>query len=120
MTGPSAPERTEKPWGYELLWAQTDRYAGKILHVEAGHSLSLQLHKEKDEWMYGLSGEAVLELGNQSFRLSAGHGVHIPAGTIHRLHAITDVDIVEVSTPELDDIVRLADRYGRVLAIEAG
>ena len=115
MTGPSSAQRTDKPWGYELLWARTDAYVGKILHVLAGHTLSLQFHRRKDECMYLLSGEATLAIGPkpERFTLLPGQSFHIPAGVIHRLHAVTDVDLVEVSTPELDDIVRLADDYGR-------
>jgi mannose-6-phosphate isomerase-like protein (cupin superfamily) len=109
-----APTRIKKPWGYELLWAVTDRYAGKILHVDAGHTLSLQLHRTKDEWMYCLSGRADLELDGERFVLEPGAGAHIRAGAIHRLHALIDTEVVEVSTPELDDVVRIADRYGRV------
>jgi mannose-6-phosphate isomerase-like protein (cupin superfamily) len=116
MTRASIFTRIEKPWGYELLWALTDRYAGKILHVDAGQTLSLQLHRTKDEWMYCLSGRAELELEGERLDLTPGLGAHIVAGTIHRVHAITDVELIEVSTPELDDIVRLADRYGRVAA----
>ena len=113
MEGLNVPVRTEKPWGHELLWALTDRYAGKMLHVNAGQSLSLQYHREKDEWMYCLAGEAELLLGEIWFRIGPGAAAHIPAGTIHRVRAVTDVDLVEVSSPELDDIVRLADDYGR-------
>lgn len=109
--------RVDKPWGYELWWAQTDHYVGKIIHVNAGHSLSLQYHRVKVETVYLASGKAVYEIkeGDDLVRLEMGAGdrLHIPAGTIHRVTAIEDVDIFEVSTPEVDDVVRLEDRYGR-------
>ncbi|NNG17565.1 MAG: cupin domain-containing protein [Gemmatimonadales bacterium] len=112
------PYRVDKPWGYELIWARTDRYVGKILHVRAGHILSLQYHREKDETMYVLSGELVLrtrtndEMESRPFK--AGESVHIPPGLIHQIEAIEDSDVLEASTPELDDLVRLEDRYGRI------
>jgi mannose-6-phosphate isomerase-like protein (cupin superfamily) len=109
--------RVDKPWGYELWWAQTDHYVGKIIHVNAGHSLSLQYHRVKVETVYLASGKAVYEIkeGDDLVRLEMGAGdrLHIPAGTIHRVTAIEDIDIFEVSTPEVDDVVRLEDRYGR-------
>jgi mannose-6-phosphate isomerase len=113
------PEKVEKPWGHELIWAQTERYAGKILFVRAGESLSLQFHNVKDEAWYVLSGRAELELGGPGERVlnsevvSGGAAFHFPAGTVHRLMAVEDTTILEVSTPELDDVVRLEDRYGR-------
>jgi mannose-6-phosphate isomerase len=112
-----APYRVEKPWGYELIWARTDRYVGKILHVNAGHVLSCQYHNVKDETMHVLRGELILRLGRgaelveRPFR--AGESVHIPAGMIHQIEAVADTDVLEASTPELDDLVRLSDRYGR-------
>ncbi len=109
--------RTDKPWGYELLWAQTDRYVGKIIHVNAGHALSLQYHNRKTETIYLASGKLLYEIqeGEQLApkQLSPGDRIHVPAGTIHRMTAIEDSDIFEVSTPEIDDVVRLEDRYGR-------
>ena len=109
--------RTDKPWGYELLWAKTDRYAGKIIHVNAGHALSLQYHHLKTETVYLASGRLLYEIqeGEQlvGTHLSPGDRIHVPAGTIHRMTAIEDSDIFEVSTPEIDDVVRLEDRYGR-------
>jgi mannose-6-phosphate isomerase len=111
------PYRVEKPWGHELIWARTDRYVGKILHVKAGHVLSCQYHNLKDETMHVLHGEAILRLGrgdDQSVRrVRAGESVHIPATTVHQLEAVVDTDVLEASTPELDDLVRLSDRYGR-------
>ena len=111
------PYRVDKPWGYELVWARTERYAGKILHVNAGHVLSCQYHNVKDETMHVLRGELILRLGQgselveRSFR--AGESVHIPPGTVHQIEAVVDTDVLEASTPELDDLVRLSDRYGR-------
>lgn len=111
------PYRVEKPWGHELIWARTDRYVGKILHVKAGHVLSCQYHNRKDETMHVLAGELILRTGTadhldeRPFR--AGESVHIPAGLVHQIEAVTDTDVLEASTPELDDLVRLSDRYGR-------
>ena len=112
------PQRTEKPWGYELLWARTEQYVGKILHVAAGHALSLQYHQFKDETIFLMSGRARLHFGKtadaiQSLDLNAGDSYHIPPGSLHRLEAIVDCDFFEVSTPQLEDVVRLEDRYGR-------
>ena len=111
------PYRVEKPWGYELVWAQTDRYVGKILHVNAGEVLSLQYHKLKDETMHVLRGELILRT-KESEQLSerglrAGESVRIPAGLIHQIEAVEDSDVLEASTPEIDDLVRIEDRYGR-------
>ena len=118
-SGPCAPVHVAKPWGHETIWAQTERYVGKILHVRAGESLSLQYHRRKEETMRVLSGVLALEVGSEgeerrTVRLSAGEGWHLPPGTRHRVTAIEDTDILEVSTPELDDVVRLEDRYGRL------
>jgi mannose-6-phosphate isomerase len=111
------PYRVEKPWGYELVWARTDRYAAKILHVAAGHILSCQYHNHKDETMHVLRGELILRLGTGSGlverRLGPGESVHIPPKLVHQLEAVVDSDVLEASTPELDDLVRLSDRYGR-------
>lgn len=105
--------RVEKPWGYEIWWAVTEKYVGKMIHVNAGHSLSLQYHRVKHESMYLIQGEAEMVVGEQTRRIQAGDAIIIPPPTLHRLTAITDVDVVEVSTPELDDVVRVKDRYGR-------
>lgn len=117
---PDAPYRVDKPWGHELIWARTDRYVGKVLHVKAGHVLSLQYHHKKDETMHVLSGELILRTqpGGEGSELvarpfHAGESVHIPAGLIHQIEAVVDSDVLEASTPELDDLVRLSDRYGR-------
>jgi quercetin dioxygenase-like cupin family protein len=109
--------RVEKPWGYELHWAVTDRYVGKLIHVNKGHALSLQYHKMKDETIYVHSGRILYELDEHGTltprELGPGARVHVPPNTIHRMTAIEDSDVFEVSTPELDDVVRLQDRYGR-------
>jgi mannose-6-phosphate isomerase-like protein (cupin superfamily) len=110
--------RVEKPWGYELIWARTDRYAAKILHIRAGEALSLQYHLRKDETIYLVAGELELEVrqedGPSTRRiLRPGEAFHIYPGLRHRMTAIADCDVFEVSTPELDDVVRLEDRYGR-------
>jgi len=112
-------KKVEKPWGYELIWALTDVYCGKVLFVKAGHSLSLQFHKEKDESWLVQSGRAKLELGEvgesvlNEVVIAAGAAFHYPPGTVHRVTAIEDTTILEVSTPQLDDVVRLEDAYGR-------
>jgi mannose-6-phosphate isomerase len=114
-----ASRRVEKPWGFELIWAEADAYVGKILFVRAGQSLSLQFHREKDESWYVEDGRAELELGDAGERLlnteviTAGACFHFVAGTVHRVRAIEDTTIIEVSTPHLDDVVRLEDDYGR-------
>ncbi len=109
--------RVEKPWGYELHWAKTERYVGKIIHVDAGHALSLQYHNRKDETLLLWSGRLLFELrhGNESrtWEMGPRERIHISPGTIHRITALEDCDVIEVSTPELDDVVRLKDRYGR-------
>jgi mannose-6-phosphate isomerase-like protein (cupin superfamily) len=113
------PRRVEKPWGWELIWADTDAYVGKILFVKAGESLSLQFHREKDESWYVESGRARLELGDVGQEaldeevVTAGASFHYRPGTVHRITALEDTTILEVSTPQLDDVVRLEDRYGR-------
>ena len=109
----SEENRVEKPWGYELRWAITDRYLGKILHVNRGEALSLQYHERKDECILLSSGVLDLELDGTVHRLHPGQTVHITPGTRHRMVAVEDSDIFEVSTPEMDDVVRLEDRYGR-------
>jgi mannose-6-phosphate isomerase len=113
------PERVEKPWGYELIWAVSEHYAGKLLSVNAGHALSLQFHREKDESWYVLEGRAELEFAaagektTSSEVVTPGAAFRIRPGTVHRIRALEDTVIVEVSTPQLDDVVRLEDAYGR-------
>jgi mannose-6-phosphate isomerase-like protein (cupin superfamily) len=112
-------ERVEKPWGYELIWARTRTYVGKVLFVRAGHSLSLQFHREKEESWLVQSGRAKLELGDagetvlQEEVVGPGAAFHYVPGTVHRVTALEDTTIVEASTPQLDDVVRLEDAYGR-------
>lgn len=112
------PRKTEKPWGFELLFAHTPKYAGKVIFVKRGHRLSLQYHKEKDETMYLYKGKALIEVEGSDGRLvksvaEPGYCVRIPPRTKHRLEAVEDTTIFEVSTPELEDVVRLEDDYGR-------
>jgi quercetin dioxygenase-like cupin family protein len=113
----NAVRRVDKPWGYELHWAHTDRYVGKLIHVNKGHALSLQYHNKKDETIFLWAGKMLFEIdvdGTLTKReMQPGESVHVTPGTIHRMTAIEDADIFEVSTPELDDVVRLEDRYGR-------
>jgi mannose-6-phosphate isomerase len=110
--------RVDKPWGYELIWAQTDRYVGKVLHVNAGQRLSLQYHERKDETIHLWSGRLMLVIdegnGLQERELKLGESYHIRPHVKHRMIAVTDCDVLEASTPELDDVVRLEDAYGRV------
>ena len=109
--------RVEKPWGYEIHWAHTDRYVGKILHITAGHALSLQYHNIKDETIHVYTGKILFEIdvdGQLVGReMGPGESVHVTPKTIHRMTALEDTDVLEASTPELDDVVRLEDRYGR-------
>ena len=113
------PRRVEKPWGHELIWAVTDLYVGKLLFVAAGHSLSLQFHREKDESWYVQSGRAKVELGEAGEAVlvegvvTVGSAFRFAPGTVHRVTALEDTTILEVSTPHLDDVVRLEDSYGR-------
>jgi mannose-6-phosphate isomerase len=117
VSGRSPVKRVPKPWGYEIIWAHTDRYVGKVLHINAGHALSVQYHNQKDETVYLLSGEMKywVKLGDEleDVRLKQGDAFRITPGTVHYMEAITDCDILEASTPELDDVVRIQDRYGR-------
>jgi mannose-6-phosphate isomerase len=112
------PRRVDKPWGHELWYALTDRYAGKILHVTAGHRLSLQFHHDKDESNYLLSGRLKLIKGSSAedlveTEIGPGHTWRNQPGEIHTIEALEDAQVLEVSTPELDDVVRLSDSYGR-------
>ncbi len=110
--------RVEKPWGHEEIWAETDRYVGKILNINAGCRLSLQHHEVKDETIRILSGEMKFELEDgegvvRTHRLTPGMAARIAPGKKHRMEAITDVSVLEVSTPEIEDVVRHEDDYGR-------
>jgi mannose-6-phosphate isomerase len=113
------PQRVDKPWGHELIWALSEDYAGKILFVKAGESLSLQFHRVKDESWFVLEGRAQVELGApgeavlNSEVIAAGAAFRFLPGTVHRVTAIENTRILEVSTPHLDDVVRLEDEYGR-------
>lgn len=112
------PKRIEKPWGYEVWWAHTDSYAGKLLIVNAGHALSLQYHREKDEASYLLSGKLRLRQGKTADSIDErevepGQTWRNEPGVVHSIEALEDSVVLEVSTPHLDDVVRLQDRYGR-------
>ena len=111
-------QRVVKPWGHELIWAHTDRYVGKILHIEAGKRLSLQVHERKDESILVISGRLRLHHGPrggaiETTELGPGEHRHVPVGMVHRFEAIDTTELVEVSTPELDDVIRLEDDFGR-------
>lgn len=113
-----SPRRIEKPWGWELIWAETGGYVGKLLFVRAGESLSLQYHELKDESWLVREGRARLELGDvegdlESLEISPGDAFHFPPGTVHRLVGVEDTLVIEVSTPHLEDVVRVEDEYGR-------
>lgn len=119
------PRRVEKPWGHELIWAETSEYVGKILHVNAGEALSLQYHEEKDETIHLLSGRMrfwAAPLGEElgEVELGPGESFRVRPGTVHRMEAVEDCDILEASTAHLDDVVRLQDRYGRAPGEEDG
>jgi mannose-6-phosphate isomerase-like protein (cupin superfamily) len=113
------PRRVDKPWGWELVWAETQDYVGKLLFVKAGESLSLQYHEVKDESWLVREGRARLELGDaaggelEELEIGRGEAFRYPPGTVHRLTALEDTLVLEVSTPHLDDVVRVEDRYGR-------
>ena len=117
--------RVEKPWGWELWWAHTERYVAKILHINRGAALSYQFHRKKDETIYVLRGELMLEFAPGGGRvtrrrLRPGDGLRIRPGDHHRMTAITACDVLEASTPEVHDVVRLEDRYGRAEAQAGG
>src|SRR5262249_46378788 len=109
--------RVEKPWGHELIWALTDRYAGKVIAIDAGRRLSLQYHHRKDESIHVLRGRLRLHLADETgamqvHELGPGDSAHVPVGRQHRFEAVDDVELIEVSTPELDDVVRVEDDFG--------
>jgi len=120
-TGRVKVVKVPKPWGHETIWARSDRYVGKILHINAGHELSVQFHERKDETIHLLSGEIVYRVQKdpsrrdrlEDVKLGVGESFRITPGTVHQMVAVTDCDVLEVSTPELDDVVRLSDKYGR-------
>jgi mannose-6-phosphate isomerase len=120
-------KKVDKPWGYELIWAHTPNYVGKVLFVKQGHQLSRQYHEKKEETLLLRKGTGEIEIGDRKLILSTHPTltrdgkltasetvVHIPPGTIHRIRALSDIELIEVSTPELDDVVRLEDDYNRV------
>ena len=113
------PHRVAKPWGFELIWGQTEEYVGKVLHINAGESLSLQYHEVKDETIFLYSGQMRFWAGSsletlEEVTLVEGEAFRVIPGTIHRMQAVTDCDVMEASTNHLDDVVRMDDRYGRV------
>jgi mannose-6-phosphate isomerase-like protein (cupin superfamily) len=113
-----APRRVEKPWGWELIWAEADEYVGKLLFIRAGEALSLQYHELKDESWLVREGRARLELGELGGELEAVEigpedAFRFRPRTVHRVTALEDTLVLEVSTPHLDDVIRLEDRYGR-------
>jgi mannose-6-phosphate isomerase-like protein (cupin superfamily) len=115
---PVGTGRVDKPWGYELRWGITDRYAGKVLHIKKGEALSLQYHERKDEYQLVLAGDLDLVLEDEAgslntHRLTAGMSARVRPGRRHRFQAVSAVDLCEVSSPEIDDVVRLEDSYGR-------
>ncbi len=112
------PRQVAKPWGYEIHWAVTEQYVGKLLHIEAGQALSLQVHERKDESIYVLRGRMIFRYRNEAGELAeremiAGEAQHVPTGLVHQFEALEHTDVLEASTPHLDDVVRLKDRYGR-------
>ena len=117
MSGRFDVRTVPKPWGSETIWAVTDQYVGKVLHIRAGQALSLQYHNTKDETIYLLSGEMIYRVkidGElRDVTLKAGESYRNEPGTVHQMEAVTDCEVLEASTPHLDDVVRLSDRYGR-------
>ncbi len=117
MSGRVDVKHVPKPWGHETIWAHTERYVGKILHIKAGHALSVQYHNVKDETVYLLAGTMKYWVDTdgelRDVQLKQGDAFRITPGTVHYMEAVTDCDILEASTPELDDVVRIKDRYGR-------
>jgi len=114
---PREVKRVEKPWGFEIWYAETAEYAGKLLHISRGRRLSRQFHRVKEETIYVHSGRLQLDIGRdgeiEAIELGPGESYHLPPGTVHRMTAIEDTDVLEVSTPQLDDVVRIEDDYGR-------
>jgi mannose-6-phosphate isomerase-like protein (cupin superfamily) len=118
VTEPAAPRRVDKPWGHELIWVLTDRYCGKVIVIETGRRLSLQYHERKDESVYVISGRLRLHVeddaGAMTVReLGPGDSARVPVGRRHRFEAAERVELIEVSTPELDDVIRVEDDFGR-------
>jgi mannose-6-phosphate isomerase len=120
VSGKSPVTIVPKPWGHEVIWAHTPLYVGKILHIKAGQALSVQYHNQKDETIHLLSGEMIYRVGEgdvggplREISLVAGESFRNEPGMVHQMEAVTDCDVLEASTPHLDDVVRLSDRYGR-------
>jgi quercetin dioxygenase-like cupin family protein len=119
MSGKAEVRFVEKPWGHEVIWAHTPLYVGKVLHIKAGQALSVQYHVQKDETIHLLRGEMIYRVGDtaggemKTISLAAGESFRNEPGTVHQMEAVTDCDVLEASTPHLDDVVRLKDRYGR-------
>ena len=118
MSGRVEVKTVPKPWGHETIWAHSDLYVGKVLHIRAGQSLSVQYHNQKDETIHLLSGRMVYRVGEiggalVDIGLEVGQSYRNEPGTVHQMEAVTDCDVLEASTPHLDDVVRLTDRYGR-------
>lgn len=117
MSSRASIKTVAKPWGHETIWAHTDAYVGKILHIKAGEALSVQYHDVKDETVYLLSGKLIYRVWEGDapvdVDLQIGQAFRITPKTVHQMEAVTDCDVLEVSTPHLDDVVRLTDRYGR-------
>jgi mannose-6-phosphate isomerase len=116
--GEGLPRRVDKPWGHEIIWALTDRYCGKVLVIETGRRLSYQMHEVKDEWIHVISGRLLLTLEDdggvdREHELGPGEGAHVLTRRRHRFTAIERCELFEVSTPELDDVIRLTDDFGR-------
>jgi mannose-6-phosphate isomerase-like protein (cupin superfamily) len=115
--GKTAVRIVPKPWGHETIWAHSEHYVGKVLHIKAGHALSVQYHHQKDETIHLLRGEMIYRVdrgaGLVSVPFAEGESFRNTPGTIHQMEAVTDCDVLEASTPHLDDVVRLTDRYGR-------
>jgi quercetin dioxygenase-like cupin family protein len=117
MSGKAPVTIVPKPWGHEVIWAHTPLYVGKILHIKAGQALSVQYHNQKDETIHLLRGEMIYRVGDgealREVSLVAGESFRNEPGMVHQMEAVTDCDVLEASTPHLDDVVRLSDRYGR-------
>jgi mannose-6-phosphate isomerase len=114
----SLPRRVEKPWGHEIIWAHADQYVGKLIVIETGRRLSFQYHEAKDEWIYVLSGRLLLTLEDEAglvedHELGPGESAHVAVYRKHRYRAIDTCTLIEVSTPELEDVVRIEDDFGR-------
>jgi mannose-6-phosphate isomerase-like protein (cupin superfamily) len=114
----NSPRHVSKPWGSEQIWAETADYVGKIISIAAGQRLSLQLHEEKDESILVVRGRLRLHTGDDAASVTSrileeGESAHIPPGLVHRFEAVDDTDLIEVSTPQLMDVIRLEDDYGR-------